>query len=55
MEVGGGWALGKMVGKEDGGRCWTLVGRSLGLGTYACYVSVFLCIPAVMFLLHHFH
>jgi hypothetical protein len=34
--VAGGLALGKVVGKENGVRCWTLVGRSLGLGSYAC-------------------
>jgi hypothetical protein len=44
MEVGWGWALGKMIGKEDSGRCWTLALRSLGLGRrYAC---CFLDIPA---------
>jgi hypothetical protein len=38
QEEGGwrGWALGKMVGKEEGERCWTLAGKSLGLGRYAC-------------------
>jgi hypothetical protein len=36
------WTLGKMVGKEDEGRWWTLVGRSLGLGRYSC---CFLNIP----------
>jgi hypothetical protein len=31
----GEWALGKMVVKENGAKCWALVGRSLGLGRYA--------------------
>jgi hypothetical protein len=47
-EVGGAWTLGKMVGKEDGGRCWTSVGRSLGLGFgLGKYVWCCLNIPGI--------
>jgi hypothetical protein len=45
-EVGGGWALGKIVGKEDWERCWTLAGRSLGLGRYACCYFNIQAVPA---------
>jgi hypothetical protein len=32
MEVGGGWALGKMVGKEDGGEVLDISGKVIGVG-----------------------
>jgi hypothetical protein len=36
-----GWALGKIIGKEDGGWYWTLVRRSLGLGRYTfCFPNI---------------
>jgi hypothetical protein len=45
MEVGGGWALDKMVGKEDGGEVLDISGKVIGsLGRYAC---CFLDIPAI--------
>jgi hypothetical protein len=54
-EVGGGWALGKMGGKEEGRRCWTLVGRSLGLGRYAWSCLVIPAIPAFAYSSKYIH
>jgi hypothetical protein len=50
-EFGGGLTLHKMVGKEDGGRCWTLVGWSLKLVSYACCFSLAFLSEVAMFAL----